>query len=324
MPLPTLHWKYVGQVTNSGSLRDIGAAMNTIWTLVSKATYADGSARVPGTGSAWTWSQDQTAGTTTGVYGQAPTVTSMNMWYMLGGSASATYTAAAPDGRVSNVVVAGMCRNATGGYLGWQSNPSFTGGTNSGFWRASAIVAASGGVDFNWAALWESEEACMFQFFNGSGNRIRYAAFGALFDPLVYVPGVTCEADGRAYFLCVNPQDSNVYWLEQEDDPQTMIGGGSGGNNEAKTGRFSTSGLSASGRRGARWPATSSLGSTVCIPFATNIGGLAGVSRQFGVTASGYTLGTRTNSSGDVVGYVFSCSTGNIAGIVPQAILLLK
>jgi hypothetical protein len=52
MALPTLNWKYVGALNHVVS--SINSALDAVYTLGTSVTYADGSPRVPGTGSAWT------------------------------------------------------------------------------------------------------------------------------------------------------------------------------------------------------------------------------------------------------------------------------
>ena len=55
MALTPLNWKYVGAATFT--VNNIAACLDAIYTLGQATTYANGAARTPGTGSAWTWAR---------------------------------------------------------------------------------------------------------------------------------------------------------------------------------------------------------------------------------------------------------------------------
>ena len=70
MPLPALNWRFVGGLAfTPGS---INAGLDALYTLGTATTYADGTTRTPGTGSAWTWLRE-VSGVTVAAYGNPPT-----------------------------------------------------------------------------------------------------------------------------------------------------------------------------------------------------------------------------------------------------------
>ena len=82
MALPTLNWKYVGALNHTVS--SINSALDAVYTLGTAVTYADGSVRVPGTGSAWTWNRE-ISGVTVAAYGAPPT-NALGFRYIIGGT----------------------------------------------------------------------------------------------------------------------------------------------------------------------------------------------------------------------------------------------
>lgn len=202
MPNPTLNWRYVGVQTFTGG--SLSGALDALYTLGTATTYADGSARTPGTSSAWTWAREQTGGTTVAVYGNPPT-NALGMRYIVAGSASAVaYTVLSPDSAtVTSVLVAGMQKNA-GTYTTWGSATPFTNAGFSGYWRASRPF---GTIAYDSVALWESQEGCFYQFGLASVGSTSINGFGALFDPIGSTAG-QCETDGRIYSLITSGSTS--------------------------------------------------------------------------------------------------------------------
>jgi len=192
MPLSTLNWRYVGQANFVSSISN---AHDALYTLGTSATYADGSARVPGTGSAWTWNRE-VSGVTVAVYG-APPINALSMSFILAGtSGTVAYPFLSPDtATLANVIVCGMNR-ASGAYTSWSNAQPFTSGF-SNYWRATRAFAT---VALDNVALWESQEACIVQWTRVAGGETSYAAFGALFDPLS-TAALDAETDGRRYYF---------------------------------------------------------------------------------------------------------------------------
>ena len=225
MPLPALNWRYVGA---QNFVSGIANSHDAVYTLGTAATYADGTARTPGTGSAWTWLRDQTGtgGSTISVYGAPPT-NPLNFRYILGGAPTGTaYTMAAPDtgSSAANTVVVGMNRNA-GAYTTWTSTTPFTTASSfSQYWFATRSFAT---VAYDTVAMWESQEGCVIQYGLISTGATSTAKFGALIDPLTYTVGTTCETDQRLYVFYgsgANTTTSNT-WQQFQDTDSILFGG---------------------------------------------------------------------------------------------------
>lgn len=194
MANPTLNWRYVGART---FVSGIDASHDAVYTLGTSATYADGSARVPGTGSAWTWNRE-VSGVTVSAYGTPPT-NALSFSYIVAGTVAAgAYTVLLPDsGTVGNLVVVGMNRNS-GAYTTWTSATPFTSASSfSGYWRGTRVFSA---VAYDSVAMWESQEGCVLQYGNAASGSTSTIAFGALIDPLS-TASTNAESDGRLYMM---------------------------------------------------------------------------------------------------------------------------
>lgn len=316
MPLPALNWRYVGAAVPAVA-NSVPSALDALYTLLNSATYYNGAARVPGTGSAWTWLQESPAGTTVANYG-APPVNALNMRYLVAGSAGAVaYPLASPDtATFVNAIVCEAVQNAGSPYTTWSSATPFTTGLISGYWRATTNLATTIGS----VAYWESQEACFIQFVTAGGTT-RYIAFGALFDPLVYVPGVTCQTDNRMYFMFCSGSSSAVSntWLSSGSADGNMVGGGTNTANQAHGGYFVADGSGSFGgaliRAFTYTPNTALLtlgGEAVVIPFSTNRGlnttPFVGMSREFGIIKDTISRTVWSNAGTDL-GYVVGANT---------------
>ncbi len=193
MALPSLNWKFVGDVAFTSS---INTGLDALYALGTATTYADGTARVPGTGSAWTWLRE-VSGVTVAVYGNPPT-NSLDFRYILGGAVGAVaYPILAPDIATQvNTLVYGMNRSS-GAFTSWGNAQPFTSGF-SNYWRATRAFSA---IAYDTVALWESQEGCVIQYGLVSTGAVSSVQFGALFDPLSSAAG-NCESDGRLYSMC--------------------------------------------------------------------------------------------------------------------------
>ncbi len=203
MALTPLNWKYVGTATLASST--VPNMLNAIYTLGTATTYANGTARTPGSNSAWTWARQQIAGTTEAAYGNPPT-NALGMRYIVGGTTSTAraYTFLTPDNATAvNLIVAGMNRGS-GAYGNWYDAQPFTSGF-SGYWRASRLFSS---IAYDRVAMWESQEGCIIQMFiASSAASTSTLAIGALIDPLSTAAG-TAESDGRIY--CMSTQGSTT------------------------------------------------------------------------------------------------------------------
>lgn len=190
MALPALTWKYVGA---QSFVSGIANSHDAVYALGTAVTYADGSARTPGSGSAWTWARE-VSGSTVAVYGNPPT-NALSMRYIIAGDTSTTaYTFLTPDTTgTANIVVCGMNRSS-GAYTTWTNAQPFTSGF-SGYWRGTRAFAT---LAYDSVSMWESPEGCMLQYAVASTGVTSVVIFGAVIDPLNTAAG-TCESDGRLY-----------------------------------------------------------------------------------------------------------------------------
>ena len=193
MALPDLNWRYVG--TRTFASGNLVAALNAAYDLGIAVTYSDGTVRVPGTGSAWTWAREQSAGTTVAAYGNPPT-NALAFRYIIGGTVGASApTMLTPDTFLANCINYGMQRNA-GAYTTWTSATPFTNAGFSGYWKGTRTFATL----MDSVALWESQEGCAIQWGLSSDGSTSTVGFGALIDPLS-VNASNAESDGRLYMM---------------------------------------------------------------------------------------------------------------------------
>ena len=196
MPNPTLNWRMLAPVIPSPANTTVGwlDAINTALTAV---TYNDGSARVPGTGSAWTATRYQNAGVTEAVYASPPTVTAVAQRVIFGGSQTVTPspspTMTLNETYTNGNIMVGLNLDS-GAFNAWNAALPFTSGRFTGYTRLRTISAAT------WVRmyLWESQECLAVQFVTSTGATTVTLA-GAIIDPLQ--GGAAAESDGRFYAI---------------------------------------------------------------------------------------------------------------------------
>lgn len=200
MALPVLNWKLLTPRTFTGST--INDVLNLLAAMGQSTTYADNSARVPGTGSAWTWSIDNAnavqPGVTTAIYGTPP-INALNMGYIISGSTSVaspggTYNT---DSYSQNLLLLSMNKNS-GPYTTWTNAAPWTTGQFSGMIRGTRVSTPTSGYQFYW---YECEEAFLITF--GSGSAVQVLGAGAVIDPLS-AAAANAESDGRLYSIFGN------------------------------------------------------------------------------------------------------------------------
>ena len=196
MPLPTLNWKRLAPVTLAAN--NVNAMLDALYAAGTAATYADGSARVPGTGSAWSWAIDTTnalqPGATTAAYATAPTVTAVNQRIIWAGSTNAPTNMPVylTDTRLAAVPFCSVVKGGT--YADWNAATPFTGGQCLGFARAAVAPATAVWTTMN---MWESQEAVAVQWSRAAPNvNTSINVCGAFADPGATANG---ESDGRLY-----------------------------------------------------------------------------------------------------------------------------
>ncbi len=197
MSLTTQQWRYVG--AQSFASATVAAVLDAAFTLGTKTTYASGSARVEGSGSAWTWTgrRYQNAGTTEATYPLPPTNT-MNARYCLAGAASLPTpnpTMAFSDVAAANILMFSMAKNG-GAFATWNAASPFTSGDNSNYVRCWPTTAGTGNV-----YLWESQEQMILLVSTASGGV--YAIWCGAGDPETASPA-SAESDGRVYGFAVS------------------------------------------------------------------------------------------------------------------------
>jgi hypothetical protein len=206
MALPTQNWRMLQPVyvsaTGSAATGGIVGVLDALYAMGTATTYADGSARTPGSGSAWTWALDNTTfgtGFTTAVYGTPPTTSALNQQIIFAGTTS---TAGAVwkqlyDNRTANVLYGGIGKN-TGVYNTWNNATTpFTSGDFSGF------VASMGSAMSNAQAyvvyMIECQESVIVWMTSptiiNTGGAV---VVGAVIDPLSAAAS-NAESDGRLY-----------------------------------------------------------------------------------------------------------------------------
>lgn len=197
MALSTLNWKLLPpQVV---TVNNVNSILDNFYTMCTSITYADGSTRTPGTGSAWTWGRDTTnpfqTGVTTALYGTPPVDAIGHRVCM------AAYTVAGPptskqfiDAYAANTVMIGTAKNS-GTYGNWtNATTPFTTGDFTGFVHAGRGTVA---VTISTVYMWESQECIAIQMVHSTGN-LSEAWAGAFIDPLS-ADALNAESDGRLY-----------------------------------------------------------------------------------------------------------------------------
>ena len=208
MALPTQNWRmlqpvYVG-ATGSTVTGGIAGILDAIYTMGTATTYADGTARTPGSGSAWTWNRDQTTfvpGVTTACYATPPTTTAINQQIIIAGSTSVAGAVWKQlyDARAANQIYAGTAKNS-GAYTSWNNATTpFTAGDFTGFvtgMGTSNFAATNTYIVY----MLESQEAVVvwLQSLNNVNLNCGVFVMGAYCDPLS-ANALNAESDGRLY-----------------------------------------------------------------------------------------------------------------------------
>jgi hypothetical protein len=210
MPLPTVNWRYCAPVTLAANTT-VGM-LDALYSAGTAATYQDGSARTPGSGSAWTWNRDTGAGVNVASYGTPP-VNALTMQYIVAGATALPApapTMVAPDTNVINRINIGMNKNS-GAYAGWNLAAPFTSGTFSGY-ASAAVVTTS--VTYTTLYYWECQEGFLAAFTNAAGTQVYVCGGGALLDPAATSAG-SAESDGRVYSILStgNSTFMSTLWL---------------------------------------------------------------------------------------------------------------
>jgi hypothetical protein len=195
MSLAALNWKYVG--ASAFVSATVAGMLDALYTIGTATTYADGTTRTEGSGSAWTFTgkRYQNAGVTEAVYPVPPTNT-LNINAIFAGQAGGgvkTPTMASPDTSATAIVMASINKNS-GAFSSWDSATPFTSGAFFGYWRMWPASAGTGSV-----YLWESQEALVVGVSAGTGMYL--IMIGAFLDPESTDTVNDAESDGKLYGL---------------------------------------------------------------------------------------------------------------------------
>jgi hypothetical protein len=199
MALPVLNWKRLAPVTLAAN--NVNAALDAIYAAGTAVTYADGSARVQGTGSAWSWTGniDTTnalqVGATTAVWASPPTATAITQRVIWAGSTNAPTLSPVfgTDTRTAGMLYCSVAKNV-GAYSNWNSGTPFTSGEFLGFATGLLTFATA---TWTTMTMWESQEAIIIQWSRVAPNvQTSINMAGAFLDPGSTAAG---ESDGRLY-----------------------------------------------------------------------------------------------------------------------------
>lgn len=224
MPLSTLNWKLVG--TQTLIAPGIAAGLDAIYTLGTATTYADGTTRTPGSGSAWTWTRQQIGGITEACFGAMPYANPETIRFVVAGSATArAYTLCSPDtvANFTNALLFAMNRGATTVTGNWYDANGAYGSGSSGFWRGARAFTTIG---FDKITMYENAEEVTIYVSRASDGAVGALGMWSL-DPKDTAAGAQ-ESSGRRWMMwgcgaSANPTTTflNDYFTSTASSPLT-------------------------------------------------------------------------------------------------------
>ncbi len=230
MALPDLNWKYVGRFVVSANV--INTILDTLYAAGTSATYYDGSARTPGSGSAWTWQRYQNAGTTEAVYGTPPLAAVSGLRVIVAGQAAIgkVPTMASPDTNTAACPLVSINKGSgafnSGGVFpndAWANALPFTTGSFFGYWRCGN---GTGTITYSAVHYYESEEAVLIAFESSTQTCYNVIA-GCYIDPLSS-DVLDAETDGRIYGMstsgATNPMSTTSFSAATSSGPTFIRG----------------------------------------------------------------------------------------------------
>lgn len=219
MPLSALNWRLLQPRTvNVGyTINDL---VNTVYVMGQDTTYADGSTRTPGSGSAWTWTRDQalSPGVTTAAIG-IPPINALNMAYIVAGDVSARTPTMNTDSWATGALLVGMNKNS-GAYNSWVNAAPMTSGQFSGFIRNTGPTALGSTTVPLTVIMVECQEGFVLVVGRTDNGNSAILGGGALVDPLSG-GAANGETDGRLYSIFTSGQTAFVAstWLANGAGP---------------------------------------------------------------------------------------------------------
>ena len=193
MSLPALHHRKL--TTTTAQTNGITDVLNAIWAAVqpSVTTYADGTTRTAGSGTAWTWTRYQNAGATEAVYGTPPTGSLAQRVLFVGSVVNPTpMPTMLIDTWSNNRLHIGLVKNA-GNFATWNASLPFTTGYFTGYTQIGTTLTTPVAI-----TIFESEETVQIGFGIGTAGALHGAGAGAIIDPDTG-DSVDGETDGRIY-----------------------------------------------------------------------------------------------------------------------------
>ena len=203
MSLEHINWRFVGSQAFVSAT--VAAVLDAVYALGTSATYANGSPRTQGAGSAWTFvgNRYQNTGTTEALY-PAPPVNTLGGRVLLAGAASLptpSPTMASPDIAVANCLLGNVVKNA-GAFSSWNAASPMTSGQTFGYWRIWLTSAGTGSV-----YLYESRDALLVVITAGANA---YAWMGGAIGDPETTDSLDGESDGKLYGQIT--QGSSATW----------------------------------------------------------------------------------------------------------------
>lgn len=200
MALSTLNNRKLAVVTTAGAA--IHQILDGVHTALVSVTYADGSTRTPGSGSAWTGARFQAGGTTTEcVYATPPSASVSHRAVLAGAAGAKTPTMASPDTWATSTVIATTVKSY-GAFNAWDAAAPFTSGQFYGYWRCVASTITIVKVH-----VYENQEELVVLFESSTG-----LMFGVKWSTLEVPSGsATCsENGGRRYTMAVSHPTTGI------------------------------------------------------------------------------------------------------------------
>lgn len=231
MALSALNWRLLPPYTLKVGYT-IFDYIDAVYQMGTSTEYADGSPRVPGTGSAWTWTRDQSLvpGSTTAAIG-IPPINSLGMSYIVAGDTTnrATTVMNADTPFAVNTPILGMNKNS-GVYNSWIVAAPMTSGQFYGFVKMPALATFSGAAFPQLLHMFECEEGFMLAWNRTDSAAQSSCGGGAFIDPLS-AAALNAETDGRLYSYVTSGATAftNVAFLDATTTGNWMIGSSGNG-----------------------------------------------------------------------------------------------
>lgn len=189
MSLSALTYKYIGRFTAPAAT--VSGNMAALANAFLSTTYSDGTARVTGSGVAWTPYSQLSSSQTVGV-ALTPVTSTLGQKIVYAGGAAGAPTMISPDTYATTRIGFGLCKNA-GSFTSWSDANPFTSGQFSGYtgWFTGTTVS--------YIHAFESQDSVIVIGETSTGTTYISCA-GAMIDP-ESSNASTAESDGKLYML---------------------------------------------------------------------------------------------------------------------------